>query len=76
MGKLYGWYSITAFNNGSKEYIYLNKENQETYCTFITKEKINPYENNHNDAVYCGEVNTFLYSQTKFDNNISVIVKE
>tara|TARA_Y100000389_G_C17351220_1_gene458566 strand:+ start:185 stop:406 length:222 start_codon:yes stop_codon:yes gene_type:complete len=73
MGKLYGWYSITAFNNGSKEYIYLNDENQETYCTFITKEKINPYGNG---SVYCGEVNTFLYSQTKFDNNISVIVKD
>ena len=75
MEKLYGWYSITAFNNGSKEYIYLNNINQKTYCTCITKEKENPYKNRHNDAVYCGEVTTLLYSQTKFDNNISVIVK-
>jgi len=77
MTKLYGWYSLDDYNNGETEFIYLNPDNQETYCTCVTYEKMNPYgiTRNNLDAVYCGEVTELLYSQTKFDNNIEVISK-
>ena len=33
-------------------------------------DKTDPYGNSsYNDSVYCGIVTTFLYLQTKFDNN-------
>jgi peptide methionine sulfoxide reductase MsrB len=65
--KLHGWYSLAAYNNKEKEYIYLNPDNQETPCTSVTSEYINPYEKGIYDSVYCGIVTTFLYSKTKFD---------
>jgi hypothetical protein len=78
MDTLHGWFSMSAYDNGSKEFIYLNPDNQETHCTFITHEKTDPYENSsYNDSVYCGIVTTFLYSQTKFDNNFKgVLIKK
>jgi hypothetical protein len=59
MGKKYGWYSLDAYNDGKKEYLYLNSDQQITICTFITHEKNNPYNNSkYTDSVYCGEVET------------------
>lgn len=62
MSKLYGWYSIDAYNDGKKEYLYLNKDKQVTICTYITYELKNPYiESKYNDSVYCGELETEYY---------------
>ena len=62
MSKLYGWYSLDAYNDGKKEYLYLNNDKQVTICTFITNDKKNPYnESKYNDSVYCGEVKKEYY---------------
>lgn len=39
MEKLYGWYSLNAYNEGKTEYIYTNTFNQETFCTITLTEK-------------------------------------
>ena len=57
--KLYGWYSMNAYNNGEKEFIYNNLIGQTTYCTIISSEKVCPYPSNHylySDVVFMGEL--------------------
>jgi hypothetical protein len=56
MEQYYGWYSLNAYKNGEKEYIYMDKYNQSILCTIITKDKNIPYdkESPYIDVVYCG----------------------
>jgi hypothetical protein len=54
---MYGWYSLNAYKNGEKEYIYMNDYNQITLCTIISYNKICPYTNKYkNDVVFCGKI--------------------
>lgn len=54
---MFGWYSLNAYKNGEKEYIYINDYGQQTLCTIISHKKICPYLNEYkNDAVFCGEI--------------------
>tara|TARA_B110000495_G_scaffold180890_1_gene175227 strand:+ start:237 stop:449 length:213 start_codon:yes stop_codon:yes gene_type:complete len=66
MNKLYGWYSLNAYNEGKTEYIYTNVFGQETFCTIISNEKDCPYkEEKYGDAIYSGEVIYFIKEQKK-----------
>lgn len=57
--KLYGWYSLNAYNLSHKEYVYYNDYGQETFCTLITKDKNFPL-NDKDDYIFCGEIVTFV----------------
>lgn len=54
LAKLYGWYSLNAYINGEREYIYINLIGQETHCTIISTDKI--YQLSYHDAVFMGEL--------------------
>lgn len=61
--KLYGWYSLNAYNAGESEYIYVNDKGQETHCTITSYDKRCPYPPSHhlyNDVVFMGEVHNLL----------------
>jgi len=61
MARLYGWYSLNAYNEGHTEYIYTNTYNQETFCTIVSNIKTCPYsEEKYKDAVYSGELKYFI----------------
>jgi hypothetical protein len=63
MEKIYGWYSLQAYQSGEKEYVYINHSGQETICTKITNDMISPYKNDRSngiDTVFCGEVKYFV----------------
>lgn len=57
--KIYGWYSLNAYNNGEPEYIYMNNIGQKTLCTIISYDKKCPYPNHtkYKDVVFMGELN-------------------
>ena len=55
---MYAWYSLDAYKNNEKEYIYLNDYDQITICTLITDTKIYPSDYKYkNDVVFCGKIN-------------------
>ena len=56
---MYGWYSLNAYNQGASEYIYINNDGQETYCTCVNNVNICPDKFN-DDIVYCGEIRYFV----------------
>jgi hypothetical protein len=63
MKKLYGWYSLEAYKQGEKEYLYIGTDNQETLCTVVSEEKECPYEVNNPyrvGAVYTGELTYYI----------------
>ncbi len=63
MNKLYGWYSLKAYKNGEKEYIYIDTSNQETICTAISEVKECPYKGGDQyseDVVYTGELTYYI----------------
>ena len=65
MNKLYGWYSLNAYNEGNTEYIYTNYFDQETFCTIVSDKKICPYkEEKYKDAIYTGELKYFIKEQS------------
>ena len=66
MDVLYGWYSLNAFNDGEKEYIYTNEDNQETFCTVVSYENVCPYkQKRYEDVVYLGKLKYFIKEQQK-----------
>jgi hypothetical protein len=63
MNKLYGWYSLKAYVSNEIEYIYLNQDNQETFCTISSDKRDCPYpigSSYHKDAVFVGEVTHYV----------------
>ena len=63
MNKLYGWYSLEAYKQGEKEYLYIGTDNQETLCTVVSEEKECPYEEGNpyrEGVVYTGELTYYI----------------
>jgi hypothetical protein len=63
MKKLYGWYSLKAYKQGEKEYLYIGTDNQETLCTVVSEEKECPYEEGNpyrEGVVYTGELTYYI----------------
>ena len=63
MKKLYGWYSLEAYKQGEKEYLYIGTDNQETLCTVVSEEKECPYEEGkpyREGVVYTGELTYYI----------------
>ena len=55
--KIYGWYSLKAFRAGEIEYMYLNTENQDTFCIYVSYDKSVPMNlSKYDDYFFCGEL--------------------
>ena len=60
---MYGWYSLKAYSLGNDEYVYLNHDGQETYCTIVSDTNMCPYPRNttlYADAVFMGEIKYYV----------------
>lgn len=62
---MYGWYSLDAYLRGDPEFVYINPDGQETYCTATSYTKKCPYHlDQYPDCIFMGEIKYYMRSIT------------